>query len=237
MSSLSIIPQNITEQQFSTIKAVEGRVTHQIMLYSYDPLKLKKYIDRIPTLRHRLVTVRKPMMYSIRMVSEFPFLQYLRDISTTMAAISTETRKIILPKITHTVEVSFDFLTWGNQMKIPIHKGIKKIIVRFPSNYDFHCQFPTLYEIFRHARKQNIGSQPVFTGDSACVIPRSYNQCHLTYIYRCPSCRGEIYNHYNCITQKFRNTDFVSKNFERNICTCVQCTDMIHTCRGLPMHD
>ena len=113
MSSLSIIPQNITEQQFSTIKAVEGRVTHQIMLYSYDPLKLKKYIDRIPTLRHRLVTVRKPMMYSIRMVSEFPFLQYLRDISTTMAAISTETRKIILPKITHTVEVSFDFLTWG----------------------------------------------------------------------------------------------------------------------------
>ena len=238
MSSLSFIPQTITEHQFSMIRSIEARLSHQITLYSYDPLKLKKYIDRIPSMRHRLVTVRKPMMYSIRMSTEYPFLQYLRDISTTMAdLIPIEARKIVLPKIIHTVELSFDYLMWGYQMKIPIHKGIKNIVVKFPANYDFHSQFPTLYEIFRNARHQNIDSQPVFTGDDACVIPRSFNQCHLTYIYKCPNCRGQIYNHYNCITQKFRGMDFISKNFERYICKCPQCTDMIHSSRGLPKPD
>ena len=238
MSSLAIIPRHITEQQFSRITTIGGKLIHQITFFSYDPTKLKRYINRLAILRHRVNMVKKPMFYSFEYNVAYPFLQNLRDVASNFASeIPCSVMNVVLPQIAHVIELKFEKITWGNEMPIPIHKTVSNILINFPLNYDFPSYLPRLYQILRNARKQNIHQQPVFTDDQAAVVQRVSNNLALTYTYDCPNCSKPIYDYYNSVSQKHRKTDFISKSFKHKICSCTQCADVIHSYRPLPKHD
>jgi hypothetical protein len=238
MSSLKIIPRHITEKQFSSIRSTGGKVIHQITFYSYDPSKLKRYINRLPLLRHRFAMVRKPMFYSMDYSAAFPFLLDLRNVANNFSeAIPLSEMKVVLPQIAHAIEIKFEKLMWGNEITMAIHKSCSSILITFPINYDFPHSVPSIYQILRDARKQNIHQQPVFTDDNGSIAQRLSNQLILTYVFNCPNCINPIYNYYNSVSEKNRKNDFTTKSFKHKICRCMQCQNEKHQYRKMPGND
>jgi hypothetical protein len=220
LSSISIIPSHITETMFSQINAKRGFVSQSITFFSYNPVGLRRYIRAVPVVRTLFNMKRKPIQYRGSKGVSDVFMHSLKSVRGTFLPFLPCNVNSVISGIVHEVEIDFMSLKLEN-LKLHIHNEVKKIIFRFPFNYDMPKCCPNLFDCLQDVRKKNISLQPLFVDDRQHVRLSDTNRIDLTYTYKCPNCKHDIYE-YNCITQKYKNASFECDKVE-GVCKCKMC--------------
>lgn len=224
LSTLRLIPQDITKNIFSQILAKDGQVRQIISLYSYNPNRLKKYIKTIPIMRWFFVLNKTPIKFRLMKKTRHIFLYRLKSVERDF--MSYFGGNGLICKISHIIRIQFSQINIGNETLL-IHNKMNNIYFNFPVNFDMPFFCSNLFEALISAGKEKIVPQPLFIDDRNHVISEEKNKLHLSYTYSCPSCEENIFE-YNSLSQQCKKKFQWKKEFAMRICRCEMCTKRVY---------
>jgi hypothetical protein len=224
LSTLRSIPYNVMQDMFYQITATNGQVKQTVTLYSNQPYTLRTMLNTIPVMRLFFSLDKRPIRY--RSVKTTSRLFFYRLKSVRRDFMPYVVRNNLITRTSHMIRLRFTSLKVGNETLL-IHRKIKDIYFHFPENFDMPFFYSNLFEAMISASKSDISPQPLFIDDDNHVEAESMNELHLSFTYKCPSCKSNIFD-YNGLSQKSMK-DFNGKSeIIRILCKCGLCTKKIY---------